>query len=59
MIQTNTSYNLQQNNVIIFLVCQVFFMRGSEKLPHALLITQISKENYADFLDFPMYFKSV
>jgi len=25
MIQTNTSYNLRKNNVIIFLVCQVFF----------------------------------
>jgi len=32
---------------------------SSEKLLYALLITQISKEDYTDFPDFPMDFESV
>jgi len=32
---------------------------SSEKLLHALLITQILKEDYTDFPDFPIYFASV
>jgi hypothetical protein len=32
---------------------------SSEKLLHALLITQISKEDYTDFPDFSMHFVSV
>jgi hypothetical protein len=31
-------------------------VESSEKLLHALLITQISKEDYTDFLDFSMHF---
>jgi len=36
----------------------IILNESSEKILHALLMTQVSKEDYRDFLDFSMNFVS-
>ncbi len=40
-------------------MCQCEFLESSEKLLHALSITQIPKDDYSDFRDFSMCLVSV
>ena len=58
MAETKSSHT-EQNSGRIFIDDGKYFQESSEKLLLALSITQISKDDYADFHDFSMCLVSV